>query len=197
MMTVAWTIVVGLKYSLVLLSAQGSGLSTANLDAYVRHVIVARKNCGPTAVWYCMKQLKIDASHADLCREAGIGADGTSLQSLIDLCGARGLKARGIVCAPPNVDLLPVPSIIVVDGTHCVVYQGVASDGRTVTYFEPSERQLRTASRDRVERNWTGAAIMFERPGLSIASFWIVLGLTAFTIVFLTWACARRVGRVV
>ncbi len=144
----------------------GEGLSTDHLDEYVQYVQTQRKACGPTSVWFCLRKLGLPADRAELCREAGLGPDGTSLQSLLHLCAARGLRPDAVNCAAKDIRVLPVPSIAVVDQSHCVVYLGTDEGGDQVRYYEPATDRVLTAARSRVERNWTGEAIVFGSPVL-------------------------------
>src|ERR1043166_5416104 len=93
-------------------------LSTDRLEEYAQNAKFARKSCGPTAVWYCMRQLGMDVKRADLCRDADLGPSGANLQTLLELCRSRGLNGTAIACDPIDVETLPIPSIIVVDKTH-------------------------------------------------------------------------------
>lgn len=157
----------------------GEGLSTDRFDEYVLRVQSQRKACGPTAVWYCLRQQGVPADRAELCREAVLGPDGVSLQSLLDVCATSGVRAAAILCESRDVRTLPVPSIVVVDQSHCVVYLGAEADGDLVRYHEPATDRVLIAPRSRVERNWTGEAIVFGSPALSPAIFYSVVAVVA------------------
>jgi hypothetical protein len=103
-----------------------NSISTEELNAYAAQVVRARNACGPTAVWYCLRRLGHDVTLADVWRQADIGADGTSLQNLLDLLHAHGAPARALVGDPQRLDTLPPLSILVIGGTHCVVFEGLA-----------------------------------------------------------------------
>jgi hypothetical protein len=89
------------------------------------------------------------------------------------------LEARGVVVTTKDLGTLPIPSIIIVDRTHVVVYQGLSADGDVVRFFEPATGQLLTAPREKVVRSWTGEAIVFDGPRLSPAAFWAIAGCAA------------------
>jgi ABC-type bacteriocin/lantibiotic exporter with double-glycine peptidase domain len=169
----------------------GGGLQTDHLEEYADQVEHNRKSCGPTALWYCFRQFGLDVVRADLCREASIGVSGTNLETLLKLCRDRGIYARAITCPTTNLDTLPVPSILVVDQTHCVVYQGIGEDGVTVSFFEPAKGRVLTAPRDKVVRNWTGEAIVFDRPRLQPLAFWGVVASSAVIAGLLATVCWR------
>ncbi len=146
-------------------------VSTENIDSYVDMVVKARKACGPTSVWYCLRQLGHRVQLVDLWRESKIEADGTNLQDLLNLLHAHGVSAQAIASDPPSLKNLPVPSILVVDDAHCIVFEGLEPDETRVRYFEPSVGKVRTVSCDEMQRHWTGEAIVFGPPALSGGRF--------------------------
>lgn len=170
-----------------------AGLSTDDLDEYARKVVRSRLNCGPTCVWYCLRMLGYPADRSELCREADIGPTGTSLRKLVELCGRRGVSAKTITTPPNTLPTLAVPSILVVDGGHAVVYLGTDPDG-TVSFFEPADGKRRTAPREKVERNWSGEAVVFEDPAPSLAFVLSVAAATAAAVV-LVGVIGRRFVR--
>ena len=90
-----------------------------------------------------------------------------------------GLPARAVVCDPAKIAELPVPSILVIDDSHCVVYEGFQPDGKTVRYYEPAHREYKTATAGAFLRDWSGQAIVFEEPQLSLVSFFALAGVAA------------------
>ena len=149
--------------AVLLLPTAAPALSTDRLDEYVAQIQKARKSCGPTAVWYCLRRFGCDERRDELCRQADTNSAGTSLQSLLDLCRARGVNARVIQGVPANLESLPAPSILIVDERHCVVFEGLTADGQSVMIFEPTEGRRLTVSRANAEQHWTGQAIVFDR----------------------------------
>ena len=120
----------------------GNGLPSDRLEAYADRVELNRKSCGPTSLWYCLRQFGLDADRQRLCDETGGGPDGTSLEALVRTGTAHGLNARAVVSTTKDIDSLPVPSIIVVERSHCVVFQGIDGDGDTVRVFDPTSGQI-------------------------------------------------------
>ena len=169
--------------ALVLTPNQSGGLSTDRLDEYVQKVQNRRNACGPTAVWFCLNQFGIPADRDDLCRDAELGPAGTSLKRLLELSEQKGLKPNAINSVNKDVRLIPVPSILVVDGAHCVVYLGTVADSDEVQYYEPATNRVLTAPREKVERNWTGETIVFNPTGLTPVAFYsIVTAIAAIVI---------------
>lgn len=168
------------------------GLSTDDLEEYIRNVERSRLNCGPTCVWYCLRMFGHTADRGELCREADIGPTGTSLQKLVELCGRRGVSAKTITTPPNTLHTLAVPSILVVDRGHAVVYLGTDPDG-TVTFFEPAAGKQMTAPREKVERNWSGEAVVFENPAPPPAFVLSVAAATAVGVVLVGVIGWRRV----
>ena len=156
--------------SLALAAGPGEGLSTDRLDEYVRDVQARRKACGPTAVRFCLNWYGVPAEREELFREAKLGPEGTSLQSLVELCAARDLDPRAVNRPDRDVSALPAPCLLVVDKSHCVVYLGL-TEGDSVRYYEPATDRVLTAERARVEQNWTGEAVLFGPPPLAASAF--------------------------
>jgi ABC-type bacteriocin/lantibiotic exporter with double-glycine peptidase domain len=167
------------------------GLSTDDLDEYVRQMERAKLNCGPTCVWYCLRMLGHEADRDTLCRVADIGPTGTSLQKLVELCGRRGVTAKTITTPPNTLHTLAVPSTLVVDRGHAVVYLGTDPDG-TVSFFEPADGQRKTAPREKVERNWSGEAVVFEDPAPPPAFVLSVAAVAATAVVLVGMIGLRR-----
>lgn len=152
-------------------SPPAASVSTEAIDAYADRVSKARKACGPTAVWYCLRRLGHETRLADLWEQAQVGPDGVSLQKLLDLLRSRGVSARALVGDRHRLEDVPVPAIVVVDQTHCVVYEGVEPGGQQVRFFEPASNQMRLVSRETFQRHWSGQVIVFEPPTLSPRAF--------------------------
>lgn len=165
-------------------------VSTDNIDAYVGLVVKARQACGPTSVWYCLRRLGHNVRLTDLWQEATIKADGTDLQSLLDLLHAHGVSAQAVAGDPSRLADLPVPAILVVDDAHCVVYEGLESDGAGVRYFEPSVGKVRAVPWEEMQRHWTGEAIVFGPPALPRGKF-VICGLVGAACVFAPAAVFR------
>ncbi len=165
-------------------------VSTENIDSYVNMVVRARKACGPTSVWYCLRRLGHDAQLTALWQEAKIEADGTSLQNLLDLLHAHGVSAQAVAGDPSKLADLPAPAILVVDDAHCVVYEGFESDGTGVRYFEPSVGKVRTVPWEEMQRHWTGEAIVFRPPALPRGKF-LLFGLCGAACVLMPAAVFR------
>ena len=169
---------------LVLAQSEPGGLPTDRLDDYVQNMQLRRKACGPTALWYCLHRFGIPVDRDELCREAGIGTEGISLARLLELSEARGLQPLAINAAKKDVRVLPIPSILVVDQVHCVVYLGTGSGDDEVQYYEPATNRVLSASREKVERNWTGEAILFDKPTLAPVSYFSIAAAIASIVLF-------------
>lgn len=183
--------------SLLIVSASPeTGLTTDRLDAYADQVEINRMSCGPTALWYCFRQFGLDVDRWRLCGETGVGSEGTSLESLLRASAAHGLDAHGITSPTKDLHSLPVPSIIVVGRNHCVVYEGIDRDGddEIVSLFDPATARILTAPREMVAKNWTGEAIVFERPHCSTTAFWIIAGCMALATNILTTGILRKIN---
>lgn len=153
--------------TLALLLLAASGVPSDELDAHLRQAEMDRKSCGPRAAWHCLRRFGRDVSFDDVSRDVGHTEKGTRLDDLVAGLRKNGLPARAVVCEPAQLAELPVPSILVIDDSHCIVYEGFEADGKTVRYYEPAHRQYKTASAGAFLRDWSGKAIVFEEPQLS------------------------------
>ncbi len=179
-----------LHFAFLLCIGQTDSVSTDELDGYIEQVVKARKACGPTAVWYCLCRLGQKPKLAEVWSQANIEENGTSIQNLLELFNSCNVPAHALVGDPRRLDDLPVPGILIVDDTHCIVFDGLEPDGQKVRYFEPALGEMRSVSRELIESHWSGEAIVFQRPMLSRRGF----GATIFlaTLAFLSFAAATR-----
>lgn len=146
-------------------------VTTDQLDSRIQEAEQARKSCGPRAVWYCLRRFGIEVPFATVCRDADLDADGSSLRALLNTFQQHGVPAEAVVGSPDRLGELPVPSVLVIDDSHCVVFEGVDPARRRVRYYEPSEGRMREASIEAFQKGWSGQAIVFEPPQMSVASF--------------------------
>jgi hypothetical protein len=100
-------------------------------------------------------------------------------------CGQDGGGAsdRGILKRYEITPYRPLPA---------VVYLGTDPDG-TVTFFEPAAGKQMTAPREKVERNWSGEAVVFENPAPPPAFVLSVAAATAVGVVLVGVIGWRRV----
>lgn len=154
-------------------------ISSDDLDHYAAKVVKARKDCGPVAVWYCLRRLGQAVPPEDVMRRADLREDGTSLRSLLQLASSFGHEAQALEVDCDSLESLPVPTILVIGRRHCVVYEGLEPDGGRVRLFEPSVCKLKTVERSHLCRSWTGEVIVFDSPPMSVPGFVSWVGLVA------------------
>jgi ABC-type bacteriocin/lantibiotic exporter with double-glycine peptidase domain len=158
-----------LLLAISLVAGQGS-VSSEDLDVYEASWRKSRKACGPIALSYCLRRLGRIVSAAELAEEAQLDPDGVSASKLLEASAKHGLPARALKGDPKHYQALPVPSILILDSRHCVVYDGEDADGQ-IRIFEPGDGQRKIAIRDRLSQRWTGEVIVFERPALTWFGF--------------------------
>ncbi len=157
------------------MAIEDGSLSSEELDNRVTAIVSARRRCGPTAVWYCLRRLGRDVRVQEVFDRVAVGSEGVSAQALLDLCSSFGAPAKGVFGSRQNIESLPIPSILIIDSRHCVVYEGISPSGQEVRVFEPTNAGLRTVSMEVVQRQWTGEAIVFSEPQMSLAAFMCVI----------------------
>jgi len=167
-----------------------AGVPTDRLDDVLRRERAARKACGPRAVWHCLRRLGVAASFDAVCDEVGLDEQGSTVDRLVEAFRRRGLPAQVVEGPTSRLHELPVPSILVVNKSHVIVYEGPDPDGDGVRYYETATRSMKTATRGAFERDWSGVAIIFESPQLSVSSF-VLLAATAAVAVMLLGGAAH------
>ena len=158
-----------------------AAISSDDLDAYVDTVLKARKACGPTSAWYFLRRYGKTVKLADLWQSAHMDASGTGLEEVLRLIQMHGVQARGFRMKIDDIRSLPVPAIVVLDESHCVVFEGFEPKGDHIRYYEPATGQLLTAPVEALRTHWTGELIACEPPGLSRVAFvcFLLLGILA------------------
>ncbi len=172
--------------------ACGSGIepvTSDTVDAYIQRVIQARRACGPTCVWYCLRRFEQKADLRELWDQASIEKEQTSLQDVLKLLESRGQTGIALKFDPAHLDRVPVPAILLANESHCVVYEGLEPEGETARYFEPSTGEMRRVTRRGLLKEWSGEAIVFERPPLSRIAFGLValIGAASVPILWMGW----------
>jgi ABC-type bacteriocin/lantibiotic exporter with double-glycine peptidase domain len=138
-----------------------SSLSSSDLDAYLGVVRKQRMQCGAIAAWYCLQRLGQKAGPEDILKLAHIEANGTSLRNLLNVFDMYGVPAQAIVVKGKEIDTLPVPTILVIGGVHCVVYEGKDQFSGQIRILEPTSCRVKLVSPYALEQEWTGEAIVF------------------------------------
>jgi len=146
----------------------GGGISSADIDEYVARSRVNRVACAPLSVWYCLRRLGRDARLEDVTDRAQLADDGVSAPRLVELCQSFGLRPRAIAGPRDALAELPVPSILIIDDRHCVVYDGMAGE-TTAHVFEPVTRRAGAERTEWLREHWTGEAIVFAELRPSVA----------------------------
>jgi prepilin-type N-terminal cleavage/methylation domain-containing protein/prepilin-type processing-associated H-X9-DG protein len=106
-----------------------------------------------------------------LIASAEVSESGMPFRRLLELLADNHCPGRAIYTDKNRLTLLPVPSILLVDGgSHCIVYEGL-DQNRKARIFETTSRENRTVDLDTFRRAWTGEAIVFEEPQPSRLAF--------------------------
>lgn len=163
--------IVALSFFCLLSSSLVGAVSTDEIDAYINQVLKARNACGPTSVWYVLRRMGYPVNLAEIWGEASIEDKGVRVSDLLALFQAHGVSATALHGERARLDTLPIPSILIIDDQHCIVYEGFDSENNTVRYYEPAMGRIRTVPREEVQRHWSGDAIVFQSPLLSLRSF--------------------------
>jgi hypothetical protein len=159
-------------WALAMTLAAAVGVTSDRLDDILRVEGAARKACGPRAVWHCLRRFGVEAPFETVCEEAGLDDEGSSLDRLVDTLRKHDLPAQAIRESTDRILDLPVPAILIIENRHCIVYEGLEPGGEgKVRYYEPAKRMMKTAALDTLRREWSGQAIVFEPPPMTLVSF--------------------------
>jgi ABC-type bacteriocin/lantibiotic exporter with double-glycine peptidase domain len=168
-----------LVFSLWAATNGNSYLSSEELDAYVARVRAAQMNCGPLALYYCLRRQGQVIDREEVLKRAGAGEKGVKIKKLLDVSRSFGVKAKILHYDRRNTGLLPIPSILVVSSAHCIVYDGTDASGETVLIFEPYDGSVRSVPTQMIQNSWTGDVIVFREPELSHLGFVVMILITA------------------
>src|SRR5262249_52533834 len=127
----------------------------------------------------CLRLYGYSVPLSEVWAKSSIEEDGTNLEELVRLANSYGQPAQALASSKPNLDDLYVPTILVVGDSHCIVFEGFEPGGQRVRYFEPAQGKIKTISRQGLERQWSGKAIVFARPALSSRGFIAIMILAA------------------
>ncbi len=167
--------------------------TTADIDRLAAESRKTLKSCGPVSVWYCLRRLGHPVRVEDVLA-AGGDERGVQLRGLVSLAERFGARARLLSGDKANLASLPVPCILVIESNHCVVYEGLADEGRSVTVFEPYSGRTVTAPVAELEPVWTGEVVTFTDLPLSRVGFASTVVLTSLGVLAIA-VPARAAGR--
>ncbi len=168
-------------------SALAGAVSSDELDAQADRARQALRTCGPVAAWYCLRKSGRDVKLKDVLACAKLGEEGTSIPDLLDQLASFGMPGEILSYEKTDLEALPSPSILLIGRSHCVVFEELEDDGRSVRYYEPTNGSMRVVPREMMSREWTGEVIVFGKPPLSWRGFlgWTMLSASSVLLLFL------------
>jgi ABC-type bacteriocin/lantibiotic exporter with double-glycine peptidase domain len=152
--------------ALALAPGAGEPLTSEQVVAAADQLARLNKSCGPISAYYCLRRLGHSVRYEDLSRGVAVEEDGVSLDDVHRLLTSAGARAEVIRAEPAALELLPAPSILVLQSRHCVVLDGFDPETGKALVFEPATRKGYKVQTDVIRRAWTGEAIVFDEPRL-------------------------------
>lgn len=137
-------------------------VSSEELARRVDELTLQRNACGPTCLWYCLRWHGKDVKLADVVNSSKIQAAGTDLADLARQSRELDLFCRPIQFETSHLSDLPVPSILVVNDNHSIVYLGRAEAEGQCQIFEPLSGQQGLESLETLQGVCTGVALIFQ-----------------------------------
>jgi hypothetical protein len=177
-----------------------SGATTDQIDALAAKAKETRRNCGPIAVWYCLKRSGQQVTLEEVSSRAEREDNGVRLSQLLELTRSFGVPAKAVSGSATSLEELPVPSILVIRHKHCVVYEGLDETKVHARIFDPASGQTVNASLQALRSEWSGEAVLLREPSLPWTSFlWLALlcavsvfGLGMLSVTAVSWLRGRQ-----
>jgi hypothetical protein len=166
-------------------------ISSEQIDGEVVKVRRNQRICGPSSVGFCVRRLGYDVPVERILEQAPATDNGVSVRELVDLARRFGMRAKAVTVTNRDLRSLPVPSILVLRGNHCVVFDGFDESPAPIRVFEPAHGLMENRLVAQIDRDWNGDAIVFfDAPAPSW--IWIALG----AIVVTACSCAAILLRI-
>lgn len=160
-------------------------ITIIQLEQQAHEAAALRMACGPLSLWYCLRRTGVNVDAVELLSEFSDRKDGVSLRELIGAASRHGMEPRSIRVHDRSLARLPVPSILVIDDTHCVVFDGLEREGQALI-FEPTSGVTGLERSELLSQRWTGDALAFRSPPtppLTALCFGSMIGVAGTTLV--------------
>ncbi|KRE93113.1 hypothetical protein ASG89_06305 [Paenibacillus sp. Soil766] len=123
-------------------------------------------DCGPTCLTMIARYYGMNASVNRMRERCNIGAEGTSMQGLIETLESLGFSAKGLKTTGSLLSELTTPFIAHWNGNHYIVVYEVGKQNLVVA--DPGMGYLDTLSFDTFTKHWTGLVVIIQ-PSNSLA----------------------------
>jgi ABC-type bacteriocin/lantibiotic exporter with double-glycine peptidase domain len=118
-------------------------------------------DCGPRALLLLCQRAGVRADLADLRREAGTTAQGTTLAGLAQAARAHGFRAQGVQMNPQALSELSRPALAWVEADHYVAVLSVNGDQATI--YDPNQPKEETISTTELWSRCGGVLLTLSR----------------------------------
>jgi hypothetical protein len=152
-------------------ASSDTALSSLDLDSALKRVRENRLLCGPLALWSCLQLRDRDAPLQPILDQVTVGERGVPLSEILQLAKKYEPDARAVYYKDKDLTILPIPSILVINGTHCVSLAGLDDAGSAAYVIDASSREAAWAPVSLLNDKWTGEAITFGKTGRSRLQF--------------------------
>lgn len=150
----------------------GERYSSEDIDKQSQELEQRQKACGPLALWYCLRQLHYPVPDcSDYLRQIPLDRRGTDLHTLLEVGKAQGVPVRAIHLETKAWTQLPIPSILIIDDQHCLLYEGPAAKAGHLLILDPADSLLDDWPEEHIQRHWTGQALVFTEPAPTAGDF--------------------------
>lgn len=155
-----------------------------------------RSCCGPLALARSLQIVGSGESFAKLLKEFKTKtSEGVGFSELVQITQKYHPEAQPVVVDSSTLDDLPIPAILIVKNKrHCVVLEGVSSDGGTVVVWDPQILGSLKLTLEQVHSHWDGEAIFFQEVPANHFLTKLLLGGAAAGMVavfLISWFCSE------
>lgn len=141
-----------------------------------------RKACAPIAAWYCLGARGHGVSRADLSEQFVLGEHGVPVAQLLDVLRRYEPQACALQGRAEHLDLLPMPAILIIR-SHCVVLVDLDRQREAARIFDPADGRVREVEAEVLQANWSGMALVFAKPRLSLLEWLATAACSAIAVV--------------
>ena len=144
-----------------------------------------RAACGPMSLARCTHLLEKPQPYADLlARFPSKTSRGVQLSELATVANDVTGVAQGVQIPGKRLSSLPVPSILIVgNGHHCVVFEGLADKSDAVLIWDPNRLDQQSIATTEFSKAWTGDAIIFGPLTPPTWTTVLLIGLTVLNLI--------------
>jgi ABC-type bacteriocin/lantibiotic exporter with double-glycine peptidase domain len=104
----------------------------------------------------------VEVRGEEILNRFSIGSEGVPLRDVAEVLGSYKPSAAAVKIQDRDLGVVPIPAILILRNSHCVVYEGFSEEDGRVRVFDPTTAAVEKWESDVVRDEWSGQAIVFE-----------------------------------